>query len=260
MYRRSIAATTFLVVVASFGASQPKVEPKAPSAVPESEVPEAIREKLDEAKRKYRFVMSKLRGDMMEAFEKKEAEARDTGDKKAVDRVVAARTAFEKDGTLPTVGIATNVYIVETDKAKRDLAAAYTEAIKECVRAKRDSDAEAIEKEKNDLLKGSVGGSADDEGASVNDRFDLGRKLAGTEWEWDSFNLKLLRGGVVGQGGWTKAGLTTRWMAVDRRTVLLQIVRGRDSDKTAVLVFDEKLTQFGGFDFNGDRLTPKRKK
>lgn len=57
--------------------------------------------------------------------------------------------------------------------------------------------------------------------------------------------------GYVEHGGWTRRGLITRWDVIDRRTVLLRIERGRTRDLCALLVFDEEISSYDGFNYHG---------
>lgn len=51
----------------------------------------------------------------------------------------------------------------------------------------------------------------------------------------------------------------TRWEAIDRRTVLLYIEKGRDRDRIAILEFSESLGEFKGFDFENRVMEVKKR-
>lgn len=88
---------------------------------------------------------------------------------------------------------------------------------------------------------------------AVESRDDLRKALAGTRWTWGNDRLQLMADGDVQMAEWTARGLVTRWRAVDRRTVLFVIARGRPNDRTAVLTFNEDLTGYdvtAGFEGN----------
>ncbi|MHC4596960.1 MAG: LamG domain-containing protein [Planctomycetota bacterium] len=83
---------------------------------------------------------------------------------------------------------------------------------------------------------------------------ELRRHLRGTKWQWDGGTGETVvfgDNGSVETDGWTRRGLITRWEAVDRRTVLLQVVRGRPQDLYALLVFDNDMSSYDGFNFCG---------
>jgi hypothetical protein len=104
-----------------------------------------VRAKLDEAKAVYDAEVQKHRGAVGDWFDKREEAARNKADQKAVDQVKAERQAFEKNGELPKsapVGLASQLV---ADRAR--LQAAYKAAIGAYVKAKRDTDAAAVEKE-----------------------------------------------------------------------------------------------------------------
>lgn len=100
-------------------------------------------------------------------------------------------------------------------------------------------------------------------------RFDdeLANRLAGrlndTFWQWDGpygETILFQADGTVEHAGWTGRGLVTRWEAIDRRTVLLIIDKGRTQDLYAVLMFDEAVSAFAGYNFHyGTRLEVSRK-
>lgn len=90
---------------------------------------------------------------------------------------------------------------------------------------------------------------------------DLLRFLEDSVWDWGDGEMKLKWGGSVEHAGWTKAGLVTRWAAIDRRTAVLLIEKGRDTNKVCVLMFDEGIVKFGGVGFDGKPMTePKLRK
>jgi WD40 repeat protein len=86
---------------------------------------------------------------------------------------------------------------------------------------------------------------------------DLYRQLAGSHWEWDGGRLSLQANGSADLPG---TELTARWEAIDRRTALVTIVRGRASDRHAILRFSEDLGELGGYDFENAARLPARKR
>ena len=55
-------------------------------------------------------------------------------------------------------------------------------------------------------------------------------------------------------------GLVTKWEVVDRRTVVILIEQGRDTNRTITITFSEDLTEFQGFLFNGTRMPVQKRK
>lgn len=88
--------------------------------------------------------------------------------------------------------------------------------------------------------------------------YDSGEQLkediTNSLWQWDGDGGEKITfngNGYIEHPGWTSRRLVTRWEAIDRRTVLLEIESGRTRDVYAVLVFSEDLSSFDGFNFHG---------
>ena len=88
---------------------------------------------------------------------------------------------------------------------------------------------------------------------------ELQNVLEGTYWEWDAEPLVLQAKGVVRQKGWEKSRLGVQWEAIDRRTVVMEIIRGRDRERVAILKFTEALDAFSGYDFDNRVLDTKKR-
>ncbi|MCP4262534.1 MAG: LamG domain-containing protein [Planctomycetes bacterium] len=100
------------------------------------------------------------------------------------------------------------------------------------------------------LIFGASGkaGAQDDAGCK------LRKHLRGTMWQWDGSGGEVVRfvdNGYVKHEGWTRRKLITRWDVIDRRTVLLRIERGRNHDLYALLMFNDEITAYDGFNFHG---------
>ena len=115
-----------------------------------------IKEKLDKAKTVYEAERTKLREGLLMNLQKKEKTAREAGDKKLVDQVVAEQEKFESDGVMPTV-IPTTEYQRQVRQSFRTVESAYKQAIKECLVAKKDDAAESLGKELEELEKQALG-------------------------------------------------------------------------------------------------------
>jgi hypothetical protein len=215
---------------------------------------DAIRAKLDIAKKTFEVEVEKQQKELLELLSKREEQARNDGNRRLVDLVLAERAEFETKGRLPrSVSLAN--YLFKIGAAKKVLATAYDEAIRLHVRAKNDKGAAAIEAEKKEILKGLSSG--------VDTKVELARYMEGTEWAWsDKASLFLQPDGVAVQPEWIKSGLATKWTAIDRRTIVLTVVKGRNNDKICVLTFNEELTEMDGIGFEGAEFTStiKRRK
>ncbi|VTR93443.1 unnamed protein product [Gemmata massiliana] len=108
------------------------------------EAEDPIKDKLVAARAAYDAELVQYAELVGEWFDKREDAARKDGNKKLVDQVKVERKVFDKTGELPR-----DVPAAIPQKkavARRTLEAAYTQAIKEYTRAKKDDKAEAAEK------------------------------------------------------------------------------------------------------------------
>lgn len=110
-----------------------------------SEDADPVKEKLFKAKIAYDKEMSEFRKQAEEWFDKREAAARKAGDRKLVDQIKTERDGFDEDGDLPKS--APVAMKQKHEKAVKSLEAAYAEAVKAYIRAKKDDEAAAVEKE-----------------------------------------------------------------------------------------------------------------
>jgi len=106
---------------------------------------EMVKEKLFQAKKAYDAEVQKFRKSVADHLDKREDDARKTGNKKLVDQVKAERERFEKSGELPTT--CPQTLLTQMAAARGALDKAYTAAVKEFVKIKEDAAAEATEKE-----------------------------------------------------------------------------------------------------------------
>ncbi len=99
------------------------------------------------------------------------------------------------------------------------------------------------------------------EGArDVATKADLRNALAGTRWNWGDVPLVLQADGRARHALWEADKLLIRWEAIDRRTALLVIEKGRDHHTVAVLEFSEAIDEFKGFDFGGRQKLETKKR
>jgi|GEM_PF-6937602 len=113
-----------------------------------------IKEKLFAAKVAYDKEMRQIRKQATEWLDKREETFRNAGDKKGLDQVREERKAFEEFGELPKY-MPTAVQQKQT-QAKKKLEAAYAEAVKAYIRAKKDDEAAAVEAAWKELKEGGA--------------------------------------------------------------------------------------------------------
>ncbi len=106
---------------------------------------DAVKERLFQAKKGYDAEAQKFRQAVGDLLDKREEAARKAGSKKQLDQVKAERTAFEKEGELPTAVPAPTKQQLGAARAK--LEKAYATAVKDYVKLKEDAAAAAVEKE-----------------------------------------------------------------------------------------------------------------
>jgi hypothetical protein len=137
-----------------------------------------IKGKLDKAKAAFSAEQEKIRQDIGTYLDRREETARKAGDKKAVDLVKAERKAFEDNSELPATAPRVAKQLLVTARAAMERA--YSAAVKEFTRAKKDEAAGLVEKEFQAFAKGLD--PLDTRGRWVHQKgtFTL---LAGGEWE-----------------------------------------------------------------------------
>ena len=79
---------------------------------------------------------------------------------------------------------------------------------------------------------------------------DLAKFLVGTRWGDLSDPVIFQNGGLLRYKSWEDRGLVTTWRAIDRRTVVFNILKGRDTDLISVVVFNEPIEEFNGISFH----------
>jgi WD40 repeat protein len=98
---------------------------------------------------------------------------------------------------------------------------------------------------------------AGDVGAA--NREALRQSLAGTKWNWGEGLLELRPDGIAYHPVWDQRfHLTNRWEVLDRRTVLIVLVNGRETERYGVLEFSEDLGHFSGSDFGRPGRMPNK--
>ena len=122
----------------------PKAEPN--KAVP-VESSDPIKKRVSLAKTNYMSELESGRKALLEAFGKREADARKGGNKKVVDQVKEERAAFEAKKTGEQILAFSAENKRKVGVAWKSLSTEYEAAIKEFTKAARDADADAIDKE-----------------------------------------------------------------------------------------------------------------
>ena len=116
-----------------------------------------VKEKLFAAKVAYDKEMAQFRATAGDWFDKREEAARKAGDKKLLDQAKEDRKGFDELGVLPKAAPA--AVQQKHDRARKALETAYGEAIKAYVKAKKDDEAAAVEKELASFRKGAAPGA-----------------------------------------------------------------------------------------------------
>ncbi len=107
---------------------------------------EMVKEKLFQAKKEYDAEVQKFKKAITESLDKREDDARKSGNKKLVDQIKAEREAFDKTGELTQTIPATIQDVATVARTKLDKA--YARASKEYLVLKNDDAVEATEKER----------------------------------------------------------------------------------------------------------------
>jgi hypothetical protein len=218
-------------------------------------------EVLKKAKKSYYEATDKARATLLEGFASTIKTATASGNLDVVKALQAEKEAFESSGKLPTsarMKAAVAAYQVSLKQATTALDKAFEQAVKDFTKAGKLAQADAAQAELKEFR--SRAPAAHLKPADVTTKEDLRKYLIDTVWTWDE-GLRFKADGYVEQKQWTSAGLVTKWEAIDRRTVLLWIEKGREENRYAVLTFSEDLSELRGFDFNGkDRLPALKRK
>ena len=223
---------------------------------------------LAKAKAAHTKEMARLRTDLMAVIDSAIREKDEKGGK--INYLLKERKGFAENGVppiLPSLLPASREYVAEKRAADAELQKAYAAAIDGLKKSDNPKDAAALQKE----LDGKFGAKKVDPvpalperkmGAKVETKEELQNFLNESIWIWaKGGDLHFKKDGHIGHAGWEAAGFLMRWEVIDRRTVILEIERGRDHDLHAILTFSENLEEFTGFDFQGKiRMEPNKRK
>lgn len=88
---------------------------------------------------------------------------------------------------------------------------------------------------------------------------DPGAWLVGQTWQWWHEKLTFRPDGIAENPVWTEGGQTMSWRDVGGGIVILNLVKGRDTNRVALLVFNPDRTSYRGFDFNGKPLSENKR-
>jgi hypothetical protein len=179
-----------------------------------------VREKLFAAKVAYDKEITQYRTQAGNWFDKREDAARKDGNKKLVDQIKAERKAFDEEGELPKSVPATIKQ--KQAAAKKALEASYEQAVKEYVKAKKDDEAAAVEKELGKLREGSLAVTPADpfqpKSTWVNDKPKM--TLTVIERKGNTFRARFVAGDTIEREvrGTIKDGKVS-WLAKDVRAL-----------------------------------------
>jgi hypothetical protein len=215
------------------------------------------REALDKAKAEYAEASDKARAALLDALAAAHKSATAAGNLDVVKSIQAEADAFEKNGKVPTsprMKNAVATYQASMKQATAAVTKSYEQAVRDLTKAGKIADAEAVQA---GLKEFRTAGGGRVRAFEVATKEDLQRHLSDTFWLLGD-GTKLRADGLVENRGW--AAFVTSWKAIDRRTVVLVIEKGRNDNKLAILTFSEDLTHFTGYDFNGDKYPVAKRK
>jgi hypothetical protein len=233
-----------------------------------------IRAELTKAKKAHAEAEAKAKAALLGAIDDAVKAVAASGDLEGVKAIQTEKKALEESGKVPS-SLRLRTAAAEFQKATRTADAAlekvYDKAIKDATKAMHFDLAEAVQAELKEFrsrgaMKSPDKGSAAQRRTEVATKDDLKRFLSGTEWLWpdsgENAIIKFKADGYVGNVDWENRGFLMKWEAIDRRTVLLFIEKGRPHNRYAIYCFSEDLTEFTGYDFETfERFKPvKRKK
>jgi len=109
-----------------------------------------VKDKLYQAKKEYDGEARKFRKAVSDWLEKREEAARKAGNKKLLDQVKSEKEKYSSSGEIPSD--CPKALLTQISTARTKLDKAYTAAVRDLVKLKEDSAAEAIEKEREKFV------------------------------------------------------------------------------------------------------------
>jgi hypothetical protein len=216
---------------------------------------------IEKAKKAYSDNTDKARNALSEAFTTATKAAIASGSLDVVKTLQAEKEGFENSGKLPLsprMRTAAVNYQLATKQATTTLGKAYEQAVKDLTKAGKLAQAEAAQAELKEFRTEARGINL--RPADVTTKEDLQKYLTETAWTLGD-GLRFKSDGHVEQKFWASGNLVVRWEAIDRRTVLLRVEKGREENRYEILTFAEDLSEFGGYEFNGkDRVSSCKRK
>jgi uncharacterized protein YfaP (DUF2135 family) len=128
--------------------------------------PDPIAGKLEQAKKAYKQEVEKSKAIIQKAFDEADESARDAANVDLVKSIKAERAEFEATGKLPK-RLAVAEYTKQRDKIRKDLSDAYTLAIRDYLKARKDDLAEKIKDERDAFQKDRPGAIPENQNAVV---------------------------------------------------------------------------------------------
>ena len=233
---------------------------------PDSKAPakdEAIEKEITGAKAEYSDALKKAKADLANAFdtarEKIASSTTIAGAQKIgrLETLAKEKTAFETNDYLPRssqMQPAVQLFQQALGKTRQAFGKSVESAAKSYLDRKELANYEAVLKDKQAFL----------EQTTLEAKELLRVALTGSVWQWGTDgDLVFRKDGYVGHKGWEAGGLVTRWEVLDRRTVMLEIERGREKNIHEILVFSESIGEYTAFGFGntiGNKTEPKKRR
>lgn len=198
---------------------------------------------LEDARLAHAKELTRLRTEMLASFDAQLRANERAG--KGIDYLLPEKKAFVESGVtplLPEMQEATRQYLAGKKAANEALAIALERAGR-AIEAKRLRDEFAAAPAKPEKA------------TNVQTAAQLQKFLEDTKWDWVEGEAILKWDGKFIVDPFRKGNMDVRWSAVDRRTVLVMIAKGRDKDTLAVLTFSENLDSVRAIGFGGKDWT-----
>jgi hypothetical protein len=217
---------------------------------------------LDAARQTYADAVEKARKQLLDALTAAAKAAMTSGNLDVLKMIQAEKEEFEKNGKLPAsarMKTAVQSYHQATKQAAAALEKAYENTVRDLTKAGKITQAEAVQEELKKFRAANAPPHPPARPAvEAPGREELQKFLCDTTWTLDG-GIKFKADGSIHQKTWEALGLSTKWEVVDRRTVVILVEKGRPTNRTAVLVFSEDLSEFRGFLFDGSKMPAQQR-
>jgi hypothetical protein len=191
---------------------------------------------LESARAAHKEELRRLRAQLLADIDAVIRKESDAG--AGVDYLLKERRGFEQNGVTPILP-----KLLPAGRKYEEGKQASEEALAKALE-------KAGRKEEAQSLRGKPP-AAPATGKKVETKAELRENWVGSVWDMGDGLTTLKPDGHASHPQWDRDGYVTTWEAVDRRTVLLAVVRGRDTNRLAVFSLSEDLRDFTGYGFNG---------